>query len=155
MCYLLNHLEKNSEELKYDKFCEYFALLIIHIDSMKKYIDEICKCLLNYIEDDTIESSIRIETTKNNINITGEADLRISDWLFDIKCSIENPKNIEQWHRQLEVYNEFVKVSHIAIINILTNHILIYKTLDDFKKFNITDVENDTNQFDDLIEAAE
>ena len=154
VCYLLNHLEKNDELLNYDEFCNYFEELFDNIDIIHEYIINISKCLLDYFDNyskDDIESSIKIETSKDNIQITGEADLRISNWLFDIKCSKELLNNIDSWHRQLEVYNEYIKSSNIAIINILTNHIIIFKTLDDFKKYKIENDFDETNQYNDLI----
>ena len=136
--HLLNHLEKNLETLIFNKFKEYFEELIYNINDLKKYIEKISN---NFDRCKNIKIGIDIETKKtienNYIEITGEADLIINDFLIDIKCSLETEDNKDKWHRQLEVYNNSLSMKNIAIINILTNHYIIYTTTDDFQKYDL------------------
>lgn len=140
--YLLNHLSKNNEILKFEDFKEYISLLSNNIEIVMDYINNIHKV----IGDGNVQFGINVDFVKDNIHIIGEADMIKDDWLFDIKCSKEFDENINLWHRQLEVYNNEINKNNIAIINILNNHFIVYGTKDEFKNYKIGSTE-----FDDLL----
>ena len=143
--YLLNHLTKNNERLDFQKFRDYFSLLSENIESISEYI----KNVQNSLRARNVKFGIGISLVKNGIEIIGEADMTEDDWLFDIKCSRETPENIDSWHRQLEVYNEFICKNNIAIINLLNNHLIIFGTRHEFHSF----VPGQT-EFDDLLDES-
>lgn len=140
--YLLNHLTKNNETIIFEDFKEYISLLSSNIENVMEYINEIHKI----IGDGNVKFGINIDFVKDDIHIIGEADMIKDDWLFDIKCSKEIEENIDSWHRQLEVYNEFINKNNIGIINILNNHFIIFGTRNEFKNYKIGSTE-----YDDLI----
>lgn len=157
ICYLLDHLSKHNEQVKIDEFKIYITAFISNMNEIEKYINQIANKLKGFSNDSSnIYSSIEISYNKNSIDIKGEADLIIKDWLFDIKCSIESKENIDSWHRQLEVYNEYLNKNNIAIINILNNHLIIYHSKDDFHNYNLMKyTRNDfAGEFSDLITSV-
>ena len=140
VCYLLDHLSKHNEHVNFNYFNNYIKVFMSNIDIINEYIKNIANRLKGFVNGSLnvdILSSIGIAITKDDIDIQGEADLIIKDWLFDVKCSNETIDNINTWHRQLEVYNECLKKNNIGIINILNNHIIIYHSKDDFHKCNL------------------
>lgn len=129
--HLMEHLEKNNNEFNKISFIEYINQLLPNILEVLDYLSDVLKIIS---DDGPINYAIEIHTSGFGQNIIGEADLATSHWLYDVKCCKETFEKYDQWHRQLEVYNSCLKKDNIAILDVLTNHFIIFSSKDDFEK---------------------
>lgn len=129
--HLIEHLEKNNEEINKVSVIEYMNELLPNIIDVLDYLGDVHKKIS---DDGPIEYAIEINTTGFGMNIIGEADIATPHWLYDVKCCRETFEKYDEWHRQLEVYNSCLRRDNIAILDVLTNHFIIFSSKDDFEK---------------------
>lgn len=129
--HLIEHLEKNNEQINKISFIEYINQLLPSMLEVLDYLSDVHKIIS---DDGPIDYAIEIHTSGLGRNIIGEADLATSQWLYDVKCCWESFEKYDKWHRQLEVYNSCLKKDNIAILDVLTNHFIIFSSKDDFEK---------------------
>ena len=117
--YIIKHFYKAKDIWGSEKWKQYMTEFIKNIKDIKDYIFSIPKSF-------PINPSFQVhcEFTHENQKLEGYCDILTDDWIIDVKCSKDN--YINDWHKQLNLYNIAFNKKNIGIINILENKFLIF-----------------------------
>ena len=117
--YIIKHYYKAKDIWDSEKWKQYITEFVKNIKDIKDYIFSIPKSF-------PIRPSFQVHCEFNygGQKLEGYCDMVSEYWLIDIKCSRDT--YINEWHKQLYLYNVAFKRKNIGIINILENKFLIF-----------------------------
>lgn len=117
--YIIKHFYKAKDIWDSEKWRQYMTEFIKNIKEIKDYIFSIPKSF-------PINPSFQVhcEFIYEGQKLEGYCDIVSDDWIIDIKCSKDT--YINDWHKQLNLYNIAFNKKNIGIINILENKFLIF-----------------------------
>lgn len=119
VAYIIKYYYRAKDIWDSEKWKQYITEFVKNIKDIKDYIFSIPKAF-------PINPSFQVHCEFNyeGQKLEGYCDIVSDDWIIDIKCSRDT--YINDWHKQLNLYNKAFNKKNIGVINILENKFLIF-----------------------------